>query len=88
MRFGTGSEWHGLAGPWVARAEAARDRPQCADCGEPVVLETARDPESWIHAPDARDDGHHTAWIAGEGISSMRPCCQIVSDHAGYIVNI
>jgi hypothetical protein len=39
------------------------DRPRCAACGEPVVLDDPADPDSWIHAPDANDRADHTAWI-------------------------
>jgi hypothetical protein len=39
------------------------DRPRCAACGEPVVLDDSADPDSWIHAPDANDRADHTAWI-------------------------
>ena len=46
-----------------AQTDASRRR--CAGCGEPVELAYADDPESWVHAFDANDQGDHTAWIDG-----------------------
>ena len=50
----------------IVSAEIAEaiDRPRCADCGEPVVLADAQDPETWIHALDANDQADHTAWVS------------------------
>ncbi len=45
-------------------------RPRCAACGEPIVLDDPKDPESWIHAPDANDRADHTAWIDIERTSA------------------
>lgn len=42
--------------------------PICADCGEPVVLASPDEADSWIHAPHANYFGDHTAWL-DEGIS-------------------
>jgi hypothetical protein len=44
-----------------AEAIQAADRVECTECGEPLVLASAADPESWVHAPDANDLGDHTA---------------------------
>jgi hypothetical protein len=48
-----------------AAAPQRPTRASCADCGEPVEIYDESDPESWIHARDARDAGDHTAWVAG-----------------------
>lgn len=66
-------ERSGLASS-IARLRAAASGPEpaprpptrarCAECGEPVELHAASDPESWIHTADARDLGDHTAWVA------------------------
>ena len=49
--------------PARSRAMNPDDRPRCAACGEPVVLDNPDDPDSWIHAPNANDRADHTAWI-------------------------
>lgn len=49
------------------------NRPQCADCREPVELADPADPESWIHAIDANYWGDHTAWVKpNEGPSEIQ----------------
>jgi hypothetical protein len=52
-----------------AATETDDDRPRCAACGEPVMLDDLDDLESWIHTPDANDRADHTAWIDVEGTS-------------------
>lgn len=42
----------------------ANERARCADCGEPVELAEADDPDSWIHAMEANYFGDHTAWVS------------------------
>jgi hypothetical protein len=41
-----------------------RRRLPCIYCGEPCVSDTPEDPMSWHHAPEAGDDGKHTADIS------------------------
>ncbi len=48
--------------PQKGLANAGRAR--CADCGEPVELAEAHDPDSWIHATEANYFGDHTAWVS------------------------
>lgn len=45
------------------RVQRRPTRARCAECDEPVELDDESDPDSWVHAADARDLGDHTAWI-------------------------
>ena len=45
----------------VERCVPDEDRTQCGDCGEPLELAYPDDPDSWIHAEDARYFGDHSA---------------------------
>lgn len=46
-------------------------RPRCEACGQPVTLADPDDPQSWIHADDANDQGDHTAEVDSTNTQPM-----------------